>query len=59
MVRLGYRGRRDMKHLIERIKEMTGIYQLGFAWESFLGIALPIAFVVIVGGALSAYLLLQ
>jgi len=48
-----------MKHLIERIKEMTGIYHLGFAWESFLGIALPVAFVVVVGGALSAYLLLR
>lgn len=58
-MRNGYRGRRDMKNLIERIKEMTGIYRLGFAWESFLGIALPVAFVVIVGGALSAYLLLR
>ena len=48
-----------MKNLIERIKEMTGIYQLGFAWESLLGIALPVAVVVIVGGALSAYLLLR
>lgn len=48
-----------MKNLIERIKEMTGIYQLGFSWESFLGVVLPIAFVVIVGGGLSAYLLLR
>ncbi len=48
-----------MSKLIERIKEITGIYNLGFARESFLGIALPIAFVVIVGGGLSAYLLLR
>ncbi len=47
-----------MRKLVERIKEITGIYHLGFATESFLGIALPIAFVVIVGGGLSAYLLL-
>lgn len=48
-----------MRKLVERIKEITGIYHLGFARESFLGIALPIAFVVIVGGGLSAYLLLS
>lgn len=48
-----------MKKLIGRIQEVTGIYRLGFAWESFLGVALPLAFVVIVGGGLSAYLLLR
>jgi len=48
-----------MRKLLERIKEISGIYHLGFAMESFLGMALPIAFVVIVGGGLSAYLLLR
>lgn len=50
---------REMRKLIERIQEVTGIYQLGFARESFLGVALPLAFVVIVGGGLSAYLLMR
>ncbi len=48
-----------MHKLIERVKELTGIYELGFAKESILGIALPIAFVMIVGGGLSAFLLLR
>lgn len=48
-----------MRRLIERVQELTGIYELGFAKESFLGIALPLAFVVIVGGGLSAFLLLR
>lgn len=48
-----------MKKLIDRIKEMTGIYELGFSKESFIGIMLPVAFVVIVGGGLSAYLLMR
>jgi hypothetical protein len=48
-----------MKELIARIKEKTGIYRLGFSKESFLGIMLPIAFVVIVGGGLSAFLIMR
>jgi hypothetical protein len=48
-----------MRKLVERIKEMTGIYRLGFSKESFLGIMLPIAFVVIVGGGLSAFLIMR
>ncbi len=35
---------------MEKLQEETGIYKLGFAKESFLGLVLPIAFVVIVGG---------
>ena len=42
-----------MKGLIERIKELTGIYSLGFNQWSFLGVALPLGFVVVVGGALA------
>jgi hypothetical protein len=43
--------------MFEKIKghlqERTGIYKLGFDPASFAGIALPVAFVVIVGGILS------
>jgi hypothetical protein len=40
-----------MKRMIERGKELSGVYGLGFNPDSFLGIAIPIAFVVLVGGA--------
>jgi len=43
--------------MIEKVKshlqERTGIYKLGFDPASFAGIALPIGFVVVVGGILS------
>ena len=39
-----------MRGLINRVRELTGIYGLGFERESFLGLMLPIAFVVVVGG---------
>ena len=35
------------------LEEKTGIYKLGFDPASFLGILLPLLFVVIVGGALA------
>jgi hypothetical protein len=35
---------------VDRFKEASGIYGLGFERESFLGFMLPFAFVVIVGG---------
>jgi hypothetical protein len=34
----------------ERFQERTGIYRLGFARESFLGLIIPILFVLLVGG---------
>lgn len=48
-----------MKKLIARIQERTGIFSLGFDPASIAGIGLPIAFVVLVGGGLSAYILLK
>ncbi len=36
--------------MVNRIKELTGIYSFGFDPESVKGIMLPIAFVVVVGG---------
>lgn len=43
----------DMDKLIARIQERTGIYKLGFDFASMAGIALPIGFVIVVGGILS------
>lgn len=45
--------------MLDRIKELTGIYSLGFDKASFVGIMLPLLFVIIVGGGLSAFILLQ
>ena len=48
-----------MHGLINRVRELTGIYGLGFRRESVLGLLLPVVFVVVVGGlgALLVYLL--
>lgn len=37
----------------DRIQEKTGIYELGFLPASFVGILLPLLFVIIVGGGLA------
>ncbi|MGI9252931.1 MAG: hypothetical protein ACR2J8_04240 [Thermomicrobiales bacterium] len=34
----------------EFIEEKTGIYALGFEKESFLGLIIPILFVIVIGG---------
>ncbi len=34
----------------ERFEEKTGIYGLGFNKDSFLGLMLPLVFVILVGG---------
>jgi hypothetical protein len=39
--------------MIDKIADRTGIYKLGFNPYSFLGIALPLLFVIVVGGALA------
>jgi hypothetical protein len=36
--------------MLERIQELTGIYGLGFSKDSFLGLVIPIGFVLLVGG---------
>jgi hypothetical protein len=48
-----------MKKLIAHLQERTGIYSLGFDPASFMGIALPIGFVVVVGGILSYVLVFR
>ncbi len=39
-----------MRGLFNRIQDLLGIYGTGFAAESVLGILLPVAFVIFVGG---------
>ena len=39
-----------MGGLINLVKELTGIYGLGFERESVLGIASTVGFVIVVGG---------
>jgi hypothetical protein len=39
--------------LKDTIQDKTGIYHLGFNRYSFLGIVLPLLFVVVVGGGLA------
>ena len=36
--------------MLNRLRELTGIYGLGFNRESFLGLILPFAIVFIIGG---------
>ena len=39
-----------MHNLINRVKELSGVYGLGFDRESVMGVALPVGFVIVVGG---------
>lgn len=45
--------------MLDTIKDKTGIYKLGFNKYSFLGIVLPLLFVIVVGGALAAMVVLN
>ncbi|HEY8445663.1 MAG TPA: hypothetical protein VIL01_01000 [Thermomicrobiales bacterium] len=41
---------RQQRGMLDRIKDATGIYGLGFERESFLGFILPWIIVIVVGG---------
>lgn len=43
----------------DTIQDKTGIYKLGFDPASFLGIILPVLFVIIVGGGLAFLVISQ
>ncbi len=45
--------------MLERIQELTGIYRLGFNKDSFLGLVIPIGFVLVVGGIGAALVLFR
>ncbi|HEU0165957.1 MAG TPA: hypothetical protein VFQ54_13000 [Thermomicrobiales bacterium] len=40
-----------MQKLLDRYRELSGIYAFGFDKASFLGVALPLIIVIVVGGA--------
>ena len=49
----------EVGDVLDRIRELTGIYGLGFRRESILGLAVPIAFVILVGGAIAGLILFR
>ena len=49
----------EVGDVLDRIREMTGIYGLGFRRESILGLLVPIAFVILVGGAIAGLILFR
>jgi hypothetical protein len=49
----------EVSDVMDRIRDRTGIYGLGFRRESVLGLVVPIAFVILVGGAIAALILLR
>ncbi len=53
------RLREEVGNVMDRIRELTGIYGLGFRRESILGLAVPIAFVILVGGAIAGLILFR
>ena len=42
-------GGNQMRGMINRMKELSGIYGLGFERESFLGVSIPLGIVVVLG----------
>lgn len=48
-----------MHKFLDELRRRSGIYSLGFDPASVAGFALPVLFVIVVGGALAAYLLLR
>ncbi len=38
--------------VIDQAREMSGLYKLGFEWESFIGLSLPFILVGGIGGVL-------
>ncbi len=43
--------------MLNKIKELTGIYSLGFERESMMGFMLTAGFIVVVGGGIGAFIL--
>jgi len=48
-----------IKKIIAHLQERSGIYSLGFDPASAAGIALPLAFVIVVGGILTFVLVIR
>ena len=45
--------------MFNRIKELTGIYGTGFHRESMIGVLLPVAIVVLIGGLGAVLMILR
>ena len=43
--------------MLNKIKELTGIYSLGFERESMMGFALAAGFIIVVGGIGAAFII--
>jgi len=43
--------------MLNKLKEMTGIYNLGFERESMMGFMLTAGFIIVVGGGIAALVL--
>lgn len=48
-----------MQKILDRFREESGVYSLGFDHSSFAGVILPILFVFIVGGGVAAWIILK
>jgi hypothetical protein len=59
MIDLGLKEYRVMSKLLDRIRDMTGVYASGFNPASAAGFLLPGLFVIVVGGGLAAWIILR
>lgn len=46
------RSYKDKRGIMDRLRELSGLYHIGFDPDSFLGLVIPIGFVIVVGGIL-------
>jgi hypothetical protein len=46
------RSYKDQRGIMDRLRELSGVYHLGFEPDSFLGLIIPIGIVIVVGGIL-------
>jgi hypothetical protein len=42
--------------MLNKLKELTGIYSLGFERESMMGFALTTGFIIVVGGGIALFI---
>ncbi|MGB3306602.1 MAG: hypothetical protein WBA63_10490 [Thermomicrobiales bacterium] len=48
-----------MNKLLDRFRAESGVYSFGFDPASFAGVMLPLLFVIIVGGGISAWIIMR
>jgi hypothetical protein len=42
--------------MLNKLKELTGIYSLGFERESMMGFALTAGFIIVIGGGIALFI---